>query len=292
MHTKRLTGFRNSFLSPNLDIHSSFSFLDLCNFRHFLKGEDGGGERECCINPNRLVSITVKLLAQDHGENATLQKPRKQKHVWMIFDDRANIKFLTNSGFSCPDLVQVTIYGPKALTWLVCFPNSKAKSYDFLPAKTCQRPPEPWWSWLSTFIKIIFVSRKKKSPGEDCSMAVRRCGVSNVKLQGWWPHLESILSPWAHMTCAPWACWVNLRGGGLSSWSSYWICDGGAVRWCHDSNWSILLLSQRWKSKQSHFLLSGHSMIMPIRCMMLRSYLEHRFWRSFQVPAIQHRQSM
>ena len=44
-------------------------------------------------------------------------------------------------------------------------------------------------------------------------MAVRRCGVSNVKLQGWWPHLESILSPWAHMTCAPWACWVNLRGG-------------------------------------------------------------------------------
>lgn len=141
-------------------------------------------------------------------------------------------------------------------------------------------------------LKSFLCREKKKSPGEDCSMAVRRCGVSNVKLQGWWPHLESILSPWAHMTCAPWACWVNLRGGGLSSWSSYWICDGGAVRWCHDSNWSILLLSQRWKSKQSHFLLSGPSMIMPIRCMMLRSYLEDRFWRSFQVPAIQHRQSM
>ena len=126
-----------------------------------LSQRRGRGGRECCINPNRLVSITVKLLAQDHRENATLQKPRKQKHIWMIFDDRANIKFLTNSGFSCPDLVQVTIYGPKALTWLVCFPNSKAKSYDFLPAKTCQRPPEPWLWWLSTSIKIIFVSRKK-----------------------------------------------------------------------------------------------------------------------------------
>lgn len=78
-------------------------------------------------------------------------------------------------------------------------------------------------------------------------MAVRRCGVSNVKLQGWW-HQQSQSCHhgpiWhVHHELVGWICGVGFEFMilllNLWWWSSWW---------CHDSNWSILLLSQRWKS--------------------------------------------
>lgn len=52
---------------------------------------------------------------------------------------------------------------------------------------------------------------------------------------------ESILSPWAHMRCAPWACWVNLRGG-------VWVHDPLTEFVMVEQLGDVMIRSQRWKS--------------------------------------------
>lgn len=220
MHTKRLTGFRNSFLSPNLDIHSSFSFLDLCNFRHFLKGEDGG-ERECCINPNRLVSITVKFLAQDHGENATLPKTPESRNIYGWY----------------------SMIGRRSNSW----GTADSRAQTWCRWRFMARKPSHGWSVSPTLRQnhmIFFRPKHANVPlNHDChdyqhplkSFLCREKKNLQAKIAAW----RSGDVGWATLSCraddpnrvnpVTMSLLGEFAGWGLSSWSSYWICDGGAV---------------------------------------------------------------
>ena len=83
-------------------------------------------------------------------------------------------------------------------------------------------------SWLSTSIKIIFVSRKKNLQAKIAAWRSGDVGWATLSCRA---DDTNRVNP---VTMGPYdMCTMSLlgefAGWGLSSWSSYWICDGGAV---------------------------------------------------------------
>ena len=170
----------------------------------------------------------------------------------MIFDDRASIKPLTNRSVVPPgagdDLLHESAKNSRTSLDRSPSPTLRQNHINFLQPlrpKHANAPLNPDCHYRQYPLDKFHVPAKRNL---QAKIAAWRSGD-----MGWANHWHSIGGGWATLSCS--AGLMTLTELGESEGFEimilllYWSCDGGEVRWCHDSNWSTLLRSQRWESK-------------------------------------------